>query len=285
MYYKYILIFILLIILIYLIYLIIKSEHFNSSTNIDNKPYLWQYWEGLKPDYIDLCMKTVDIHCSDDFNIVRLNSTNIKEYLPELDQYEDKINKLIIPHKVDIYRIMLLYKYGVMYMDADIITLRNPKEILNKLNSYDFVGFGCTGYQCTDGYGKPSNWLLVSKPNTLLMKNVLNQILSKLDNTTEFEYHDLGKMIIWEELDKMMKDGYKYYHYNNDINGIRDKDGYWVDSSRIFSDEKIEYNNEKDMIFLVLYNSGITDQIKKMSREDILRQDWNYTKFIKRGLN
>ena len=60
---------------------------------------------------------------------------------------------LIIAHKVDIYRIMLLKKYGGLYLDSDIIVLKDPIDIINKLECYDFVGFGCTGTICFNSYG------------------------------------------------------------------------------------------------------------------------------------
>ena len=57
-------------------------------------------------------------------------------------------------------------------MDMDILVLKDLSQIIDKLQKYDFVGFGCTGYKCKYGYGKPSNWLLASKPKTKLMENI-----------------------------------------------------------------------------------------------------------------
>jgi len=278
-----------------------NPEHFDLSAN-NIQPYLWQYWEGSLPDYIKICMDTVDKHCSNNFRIIRLNPQNIKDYLPELKEYEKNINTLIIPQKVDIYRIMLLYKYGGMYMDADVIVLRNPIEIMDKLREYDFVGFGCTGKNCKIGYFEPSNWLLVSRPNTVLMRNILNNLINKIKkinsistkiinkikkiiNKTDDSYHDLGKHIIWNELYKLKKYNYSYYHYPNTIDGTRDKNGKWVDSKRIFSNQPIEYDDENNMMFLIIYNSGVEDNIKTMSREEILNKDCNYSKFIKKSLD
>jgi phosphorylcholine metabolism protein LicD len=263
----------------------IKKIEFDVVYNNTNKPYLWQYWEGDMPDYISLCMETVDKHCSNDFNIIRLNKQNIYKYLPQIKEYEDKINKLIIPHQVDIYRIMLLYKYGGIYMDADVIVLRNPIEIMNHLKEFDFVGFGCTGEICQYGYGNPSNWLLISRQNTQLMANILKTLLNKLNTQDKFDYHDLGKMVIWKELDNLIKtQKYKYFHYPNKIDGSRDKDGKWVTSDRIFSNEKINYEDESNMLFLIIYNSEIHNDIKKISKDEILNKDWNYSKFIKKSL-
>jgi hypothetical protein len=267
-----------------------KTTYFSENISNQSKPYLWQYWEGEMPDYISLCLETVDKHCSNDFNIVRLNQNNIKDYLPELNdesfkKYIGNINNLIIPQKVDIYRIMLLYKYGGMYIDTDIIVLQNPIKILDKLNEFDFIGFGCTGEICKYGYGKPSNWLLISKSHTILMKNILDKLLNKMKSSNKFEYHDLGKMIIWDTLNDLIKNNnYKYYHYPNTIDGTRDIDGNWVTSSRIFSNESITYDNENDLFFLIIYNAEVNQDYKKMSKNELLSKDWNFTKFINKSL-
>ena len=290
---------ILLIIILFLIYYTIgkyyKSTIFQqidyfTETETPTKPYLWQYWDTIDgkeiPAYIKLCLKTVDKYCSESFEIVRLNKDNILKYIPEISEYKDKIDKLIIAHKVDIYRILLLYKYGGMYMDADIICLRDPIEVMDKINidKHDFVGFGCTG-KCSYGYGHPSNWILASKPKSILMDNIFKNLSNKLKTQDKFEYHDLGKMVIWEELDKLIKEkNYKYYHYPNKFDGSRDKYSNWIDSSIVFSNNKVEYEDEKNMLFFVFYSSGVDNKIKKMSEKELLSKDWLYTKFLKRAL-
>lgn len=149
-----------------------KIEYkFKIDYDYTKKPYkMWLYWDNINnknnPAIIDLCYDTVVKHCSNSFEIVRLNKDNIESYIPELKRYKKYMNNLIIAHKVDIYRIILLYKYGGIYLDSDIIVLKDPNEIMDKLKKYDFIGFGCTGYECKDGYGNPSNWLLASRPNT-----------------------------------------------------------------------------------------------------------------------
>lgn len=253
------------------------------------KPYMWLYWDNKNidnknnPAIIDLCYDTVVKHCSNSFEIVRLNKDNIESYIPELKHYKKYMTNLIIAHKVDIYRIMLLYKYGGVYLDSDIIVLKNPIEIMNKLNKYDFVGFGCTGFECKNGYGKPSNWLLASRPNTNLIGNILNKQLEIIEKNKKLDYHDIGKMLIWQELDNLFKQEYEYYHYPNTVDGTRDKDGKWVTTARLFSNEKIEYDNEEDMLFCVYYNSSDIN-INKLTRDEILSTEWNITKFIKKSL-
>lgn len=250
------------------------------------KPYLWTYWDNVNrlvtPPLIDLCYKTVQIHCTNSFDVVRLSSNNIKKYLPELSEYEKEIAKLQIAHKVDLYRIMLLYKYGGLYIDADTIVLRDPIEIMEKLEKYDYVGFGCSGDKCKNGYMKPSNGILASRPNTWLFGNILMNILNKIKTKDKFDYFSLGKYIIWEELKKV--EDYEYYQYDNNYDGTRDSEGNWVTSRWIFSNVPIKYDNENSMIFFTLYNSELNDNVKKLSASDILSAGWNVSKFLKKGL-
>ncbi len=253
------------------------------------RPYLWQYWDNIDgkptPAFINLCLKTVDKHCSVSFKVVRLNKDNIFKYIPELEKYKEKLDKLIIAHRVDIYRIMLLHKYGGLYLDADTICLRDPIEIIHKLFEYDFVGFGCTGVTCQLGYGNPSNWILASQPNSVLITQVLKNLLNQLQTKDKFDYHDLGKLVIWEELGKLMKEkNYKYFQYPNKVDGSRDVDGKWIDTDVVFSNEKINYEDESNMMFYVFYNHSMPKEVKSLSEEELLLKDWNYTKFMKRAL-
>jgi phosphorylcholine metabolism protein LicD len=273
---------------------VIQKQDFPIDYDLSKKPYLWLYWDNIDgnqtPAYIDLCYDTVVKNCSNSFNIVRLNKNNIKKYLPELNEYGKYLEKLMIAHKVDLYRIMLLYKYGGLYLDSDMIVLRDPVEIMDKLKKYDYVGFGCTGSKCTYGYKKPSNWAMASRPTSVLMGNVLNNLLNKVtqkykENNYNTQYHELGKEVIWEEINKLVdKQNYEYFHYPNKVDGSRDKYGNWIYNNIIFSDTNIDYDDENNMMFFTTYNSGVSDDIKKMSREELLNLNCNYTKFLKKGL-
>lgn len=268
------------------------NKHFDLDYNVNDKPYLWRYWDNKNdnetPAYIQLCMETVNSVCSKSFNIVTLNKHNILEYLPELKEFNliEKVDKLIIAHKVDLYRIMLLYKYGGIYMDADIIALKDPIDIINRLDNHEVVGFGCTGVKCNYGYSQPSNWIIASRPTSILMGRVLRRLINKLETQDTFDYHDLGKLIIWEEIANLKEsDDYIYYHYPNKVDGSRDIDGNWITSAIAFSNQEINYEDEEGMLFFVIYNSEIPDSIKKMSRSELLSQDWNFTRFIKKTIN
>ena len=273
----------------------IPNQEFGLVYDSDKKPYLWLYWDTpdgqTDPVYIDMCYDTVINKCNKSFEIIRLNKYNIQKWLPELEEYGKYISGLRIAHKVDFYRILLLYKYGGMYIDSDVVVLRDPIEIMNKLKKYEFVGFGCTGNNCTYGYKNPSNWILASRPNSILMGNVLMKLIGKIKQMYEvdnynLDYHDVGKLVIWKEIDNLIQGhDYEYYHYPNKFDGTRDKHGNWIYNTTAFSNTPIEYEDEENMFFFVLYNSEITDNIKKMTKEEMMKQNWNFTKFIKKSMS
>lgn len=278
-----------ILIILIILFIIFINTNCETFVAIENKPYIWLYWDNIDgtttPAFIELCRKTVYKKCSKNFNIILLNKDNIIDYIPEIKQYDDMMKNLIIAHKVDIYRIMLLHKYGGIYLDSDTIVMQDLSDIIIKLNTHDFVGFGCTGNICKNGYGNPSNWILAANPNSKLMKTILNKQLLKLYNNNNVEYHDFGKLIIWDSLKELIEnDNYQYYHYPSTVDGTRDKDGYWITSEIVFSDTPIHYDDDSNFLFYVFYNSGMDKSMKVMTQEELLDKKWNFTKYLKKAL-
>ena len=144
--------------------------------SISTKPIVWVYWENIGrstyPTYIDLCLSIMKEKFSS-YNLIILDSNSIRTYLPDLPDDFETLG-LITAQKVDYYRIKLLKTYGGVWIDADIIVMRDINPIFNKLaEGYDYVGFGCTGDICTNGYGRPSNWVMGSVKQGQLVSKCL----------------------------------------------------------------------------------------------------------------
>lgn len=263
----------------------------NKLNYVKTPKIIWTYWENMNgeteyPTHIKLCLETFKKHLFN-YKIIVLNNHSIKEYLPDV---RDDLNDLLIAQKVDYYRIALLYRYGGIWIDADSIIMRNLDEVFDKLdNEYDFVGFGCTGNVCFNGKFRPSNWMLASRQNGLLMKTTLNLLDEKLNKKTKsYKYHDLGKLVIWEALDKLKLNGYDYYHYGAEYDGSRDVDGYWIETSRHFSTNDIKLINEDKLFLVFLTNSGICEQqpwVKTAKKEEILNGNFWISKYFRKSLN
>lgn len=293
------------IILIILIFVFICTLNISRRESFSEKkcqlpylPYLWNYWEfkngsTKKAGYLELCEETVKKN-GYLFNVVFLNDKNIYDYLPDLRK---DINELPLALKADYIRVRLLYKYGGMWMDADVIMIDNMKEVVDLLNKgTDYIGFGCTGNQCTYGYGIPSNAVMGASKGSILMKNCLDNLNDILDNyfskpeKQEFDYHDLGKTVIWRQYKKLKDEmNYKYYHFPSYVDGTRDKNGYWIPLDMIFK-EHIDLLDENKLMYVSLVNSSFCGSDSKynwfckMSKEDILKSDLFVGKMFRKAL-
>lgn len=278
-----------------------------NNTNKDNipqnKPYMFVYWELINgstkpPDYITMCLDLIKKNGSRFFNVVQLDEKNIFDYLPDLRK---DINTLPIALKTDYIRIRLLHKYGGLWADMDTILMNNLKNIADKLNEgVDFIGSGCTGGRCIDqeGYSKPSNGVIGSVKNGRLIGRCLKALDNKLNEyyaispnkRKEFDYFELGKLIIWKELTELIKEDslYKYYHIPSYQDGTRDKDGKWIAPYIIF-DKKFEYKYPDKLLFIMLANSHYCGKdvtynwFCKLSREQILNGKYFISDLFRRA--
>ena len=303
---------ILIVILVIVLYVITThNEYFADFTTLPvdfqkkifNKPIIWSYWE-LKPGdisppaYINLCFKTFYYNCATKFDVKILNEKTVYDYIPEL---RNDLNHLNIAAKSDYIRIALLYFYGGIWLDADTIVMTDLKQITDKLDqAWDFVGFGCTGNKCMyDGYPRPSNGAMASQKGSILMKNTLLELDKKLDeyysqDTTIREklgYFDLGKIILWKEIDNLIKlQNYNYYHFPSYADGSRDVDGNWIAPYLIF-EKNINLMDHSRLIIVFLANSiycGNDTKYNwfcKLSEEDILNGPYFVSSLFRKSLD
>jgi hypothetical protein len=286
---------IILILLIILIIIFINKNIGYENFNNINKPYLWVYWENKEnkstPAIIELCIEIMKLKLSNNFNFVKLDQNNIYEYIPEIKEKKHILDKLIIAHRVDYYRVLLLNKYGGLYLDADIIVLNDLNDIIDKMNKYDYIGFGCTGYECSNGYSKPSNWAMASKPNGILisrLKMYLDNILENI-STIKIDYHTFGKFAIWKILNNLIdNENYIYYHYDASKIGTRDINNLWITNDKLVSSKKIKFSNEDGLYFIVFYNSDaekiLENYFKNKTKEDLINDNSNISYFLRKAL-
>lgn len=267
-------------------------EDFISENKHNN---IWMYWENLpgkkKPPYLNLCYQTIQKNCSQKFNIHLLNEKNIYKYIPDLRS--DLNKKLSIQQKVDYVRYVLLYKYGGIWIDADTIILKDLTPIISKLNSYDFVGFGChfnnKKYCLKSGKPYPANWVMASRKNGKLMELCIKKCdlyLNKYDNLKK-NYHLLGRETLWTEIKYLLENDKKwnYYHYFSQCIE-RDSKNNKLYNHRAISNEDIDKHCEDKFLFIPIYNTapGFPNWFTKMSEKKILELDMLISKIFRKSL-
>lgn len=290
---------IIIILILYWLYLYKKfyAEYFEN----DELPnHIWLYWETKKgkkkPAYLDLCYETIVKHCGNNFKIHLLDENTVYDYLPNLRKdFNNKITK--IPMKADYIRYQLLYKYGGIWLDSDVIVFKNLYKLLEKLKDYEYVGFGChyIGKQCTeknDGYSKPANWVMICRPNSLLMKTVIKKadILLKSNDKEYFDkhYHILGRNLLWDCIQEL-KSKYKSWDYLHVSSKCveRDSSGKKITNERSMSIESIDEYCNKKRYFLPIYNSapGFPKWFLDMTKKEILNNNILISKYLQTALS
>ena len=256
---------------------------------------IWMYWENLpgnkKPPYLDLCYKTVKKNCSNNFNIYLLDENSVYDYIPDLPK--DLDSKLSIQQKVDYIRYILLYKYGGIWLDADTIIIKNLKPIIDKLQYYDFVGFGChfnNKERCLNsGKPYPANWVMGSRKNGKLMKLCIDKCNKYINssNNLKKKYHALGRETLWSEINYLIENdkNWDYYHYSSKC---IERDGHnkKLYNSRAISNEDIDNVCKDKLLFIPIYNSapGFPEWFKNMDENNLLKSNMLISKLFRKSL-
>lgn len=288
---------VLLLLIILLFYCNSRTLHeLNISVNYKQKPIIWLFWQNKKgkkmPQYLQLCLDTIYKKCGKDFEINLLDEKTVYNFIPDLRK---DLDDLRIAQKSDYIRIKLLHKYGGIWLDVDTIVMSNLLPVIKKLETYDFVGFGCTGIYCDNGYPYPSNQFIAARKNSILMKNVLIELDRKLDiKTKDYEYYDLGKKVLWNELNKLRSStNYDYFHYSSEYDGSRLKNKRWIRPEYYFKKNN-ELLDENKLLVVFLANNPIMncpvnrklfDKFLKLSKKEILKQDYWIAQMFRKALS
>jgi hypothetical protein len=227
-----------------------------------------------KPAYIDLCYDSILHNCKNCFEIHRLDEKSILKYLPELNPAN--LDHLSIPHKADYYRYALLEKYGGIWIDADIIVSKCLCPLYKKLmeSDSDYMGFGCgrSRQSCSenpDGKNNPTNWLMISKPNTKFMKCVRQSAEEVIFQKKDFQYHEIGKLALEKCISHMNhNEDWDYIHIPSSCN---EYDSRGNKLNNIMKPYNVRDCSSK-RYFFPLYNTapGYPDWFKNLSKDDLL---------------
>jgi hypothetical protein len=145
----------------------------------DNFKHIFCYWNSeIIPPLINECIKNYKKKLIN-WNIILLNEKNISEFIKD-SEIPKKYNNLTIAQKSDWIRLILLYKYGGLWMDASII-INDPYEIeymYDKVfeENYDLAGFSFNNLLYSfDNYYSFETWFMLSKKGTNIIYKWLKE--------------------------------------------------------------------------------------------------------------
>lgn len=94
---------------------------------------VWTYWEGPRPDYIDLCLRSMRSVCSAaSVNFYLVTPDNLGEFVfnGALHKNYQKLEQPAL--RADCIRAALLALHGGFWWDADTVGWNNPRRLLDQ---------------------------------------------------------------------------------------------------------------------------------------------------------
>ena len=214
---------------------------------------IFTYWEGPRPEYLDLCRETLYRKCS--LDIVELTPENV-------DKWFGPLPNIPINLKVDWLKANLIYKYGGFWLDADMVVVKDLAELVPYLDK----GFcGIPGF-----FG--------AHKNDPLLKAWIDGMEEKLDDDLSFS--DLIQPLLthpdFKEFEHFTREMIcPIYHEGSGENG------FWS-----FFGERPASEFITDNTYIVtLYNSAFSDEFKLLTTDQILGKQWTISNIFRHALS
>ncbi len=149
---------------------------------------LFIYWgQGFNyaPEVVKICYETWKKHNSKTWKIIELNDENINQYV-QLESEIPNISKknMMLCHKADIIRVLLLEKYGGVWVDATTYCIKPLDEWLHQNVRTGFFAFDKPGPD-----RMISNWFLYSEKNGIIISSWKNKIIEYWKKNTEIDHY------------------------------------------------------------------------------------------------
>lgn len=154
--------------------------------------YVWTYWQGDTSNLVQLCLKQLDKSCAQSSDSehtyihVHVTPDNISDYLSSEDLQHSCMVENEIALRSDIIRLLLLKKYGGIWLDASTVVIRPVKYIFLYGTNRDFRAF-YNPEHTLKGHNYPviETWAIASPPNHPLITEWLEGFNEITDCTKE----------------------------------------------------------------------------------------------------
>ncbi len=153
-------------------YLYVVTSEKNTSVPAECPKIIWTcWWQGKEnlPPVVKHCIESIRRYCPD-YELRVITSENMEQYVKLPDYIMQKHRKGYIPnaHFADILRLVLLSKYGGIWMDSTVFLTAPLSDIIL---SAPFFAFHChEQYQF-------QIWFIKAAPNNILVHNLQKLLL------------------------------------------------------------------------------------------------------------
>ena len=130
---------------------------------------IWIYWHDgwdKAPYTISICAKSW-FKNNPEWNVKLLDSKYVKNFI-DIEVKDNIFKELCIAHKSDLIRLLLLKKYGGVWVDASLFCI-TPLDIwLEK-----FLSSGIFMFESSTKSTIIANWFIAAKKNNIFIKKLI----------------------------------------------------------------------------------------------------------------
>jgi len=231
---------------------------------------IWVYWENREtidtPDHIKLCLETIEKYSGKaDLVVLNEKSKEVKDIIT--GGFPD----VPLALKADVIRANLLYRFGGICVDADVVVLKDLSVLLDMLvDGRTFVGFEDVPFHARLG-------IMASKSNSSIVSHWVAAQNRRLESPRDLHWTALGCDLLWQVTSVFPKE----------YVGVDMKTFYpiaWTKSDTFFTTlDPCLYG--EDLFGVQLFGKMTFQKLVKMNRNEILNSDLLVSKFFRKSLN
>lgn len=172
---------------------------------------IWSYWhEGKLPESVKICIESWKKN-NLTYKIYFLNKDSIFEFLPDF-KFEDYYIENPVFY-CDLIRLLLLDKYGGIYLDSSVFLNQSLNEYLNCVNNnnLDLLCFSTGGHNNDNKFPITESWFLISNFNNSFLKIWFNVLDSAFRNNNPQNYFEKNYQEAYLSVNQERRDYYFIY--------------------------------------------------------------------------
>ena len=259
------------------------------------KKVIFTFWEPHNniPGYLQLCIKTWKKSLPE-YEIKILDYKSVKYYLGETLFDSIICKKMSLKIQSDAIRVIMLKKYGGIWMDTDTIITNG--SFIEKLKNYELVMIGDEKYknQHIGFIFSYANSTILTKWSDKIINNIkyYNQLKSNSNKSSILnKWNYLGNGIINPIVRNIT--GKKFFRLDKyKMNAFPELNFFLNSSMNVIDKYKLFYfqNGEPELILkevkgiIMLHNSWTPLNYKHMSKNEFLKQDILLSKLLRKIL-
>jgi hypothetical protein len=237
-----------------------------------------------------MCVDSVRLHNAESFSVVLLTPSNLTTFVADIHPAYEYLSYV---HRADYLRCEVLHQRGGIYLDTDTLCFSNLRFWQDLIGIYDIVNYD--GARWREVFG--TSVFGPTRPNSNLTREWSSRLRQRLDarydalrRAREADPNPKNDCLSWTEIlrdivvpvakDLQRRNSLSYYAIPSDYFQIADD---------LYSTESILATGEAlqaspDAHIMVLNNTYYPDELKRMTRDDILASDIAICGLIRQAL-